>query len=68
MRVLSALACAVILAGCGLTSSPAEGLTFSPPAGWQSSPGIMGFMQFWRSPTNSEEVLMLFRSPKALNS
>ncbi|MBV8343586.1 MAG: hypothetical protein JO190_01160 [Candidatus Eremiobacteraeota bacterium] len=68
MRVLSALACAVILAGCGLTSSPAEGLTFAPPAGWQSSPGIMGFMQFWRSPTNSEEVLMLFRSPKQLNS
>jgi hypothetical protein len=59
--------CATILAGCGLTSSPAEGLAFRPPAGWQGSPGIMGFMQFWRSPTRSDEVLMLFRSPKQMD-
>jgi hypothetical protein len=26
----------------------------------------MGFMQFWRSPTNDQELLMLFRSPKPL--
>jgi hypothetical protein len=28
----------------------------------------MGFMQFWRPASNSEEVLMLFRSPKQLTT
>jgi hypothetical protein len=60
-------ACAALLAGCGLTSSPADDLTFAAPAGWRASPGIMGFMQFWTSPSNSDEVLMLFRSPKQLD-
>ena len=32
------------------TSSPADNLTFKAPAGWQASPGIMGFMQFWKAP------------------
>jgi hypothetical protein len=57
---------AIIQAGCSFGSSPAEGLNFQAPPGWQSSPGIMGFMQFWRSPTNDQEILMLFRSPKPL--
>lgn len=63
-----ALGCIVAIAqvGCGFGSSPAEGLRFSAPPGWRSSPGIMGLMQFWRSPTNDQEVLMLFRSPKPL--
>jgi hypothetical protein len=61
------LACALAMAGCGLTSSPADGLTFKPPAGWQASPGIMGFMQFWKSPSDDNEILMLFKSPKKLD-
>lgn len=66
--VLSSAVATAFLAGCGLTSSPADGLTFAAPAGWQSSPGIMGFMQFWTpGGSNSDEVLMLFRSPKQVD-
>ena len=54
--------------GCGFTSSPADNLTFKAPAGWQSSPGIMGFMQFWKAPSSNKEVLMLFKSPKPLDT
>ena len=54
------------LAGCSLAASPADGLTFKPPAGWSSSPGIMGFMQFWRPSSTEREVLMLFKSPTPL--
>jgi hypothetical protein len=67
MRRLSALAAALLLAGCGLTSSPADGLAFTAPAGWQASPGIMGFAQFWKPESDSDEVLMLFRSPRQLD-
>lgn len=49
-----------------MTASPADGLQFRAPEGWQPSPGIMGFMQFWKSPSNDREVLMLFKSPKPL--
>jgi hypothetical protein len=66
-RFLALAICAATLGGCGLTSSPAEGLDFHPPAGWQGSPGIMGFMQFWKPPSRSDEVLMLFRSPKQID-
>jgi hypothetical protein len=58
----------VALAGCGFTRSPAEGLQFQPPTGWTSSPGIMGFMQFWRPPTDDGEVLMLVKSPRPLQA
>jgi hypothetical protein len=68
LAVLPLAACALLLGGCGLTSSPAQDLTFSPPPGWKGSPGIMGFMQFWRSPDSDREVLMLFRSPKQLDA
>jgi hypothetical protein len=54
--------------GCGFTSSPADNLTFKAPAGWQSSPGIMGFMQFWKAPNSNKEVLLLFKSPKPLQT
>jgi hypothetical protein len=54
--------------GCGFTSSPADNLTFKAPAGWQGSPGIMGFMQFWKAPNGNKEVLMLFKSPKPLDT
>jgi hypothetical protein len=66
---IAAICCVPALAtmGCGFTASPAEGLQFAAPPGWQSSPGIMGFMQFWRPPVGNQEVLMLFKSPKPLN-
>src|SRR5580700_8390627 len=57
---------AVAQTGCAFSASPADGLTFQAPPGWQSSPGIMGFMQFWRPPSSDREVLMLFKSPKPL--
>ncbi|MGA8535124.1 MAG: hypothetical protein WB615_13530 [Candidatus Tumulicola sp.] len=62
------LSVVLISGGCGFTNSPADGLTFKPPAGWQSSPGIMGFMQFWRGPNASDEVLVLIKSPKPLQT
>jgi hypothetical protein len=66
-------ACVLLLSiltagGCGFTSSPADNLTFKAPAGWPSSPGIMGFMQFWKAPNGNKEVLMLFKSPKPLQA
>ena len=66
-RALCLVALATGLSGCGLTSSPADNLTFHAPAGWQGSPGIMGFMQFWKAPGNDAEVLMLFKSPKPMD-
>lgn len=60
------LALVLAASGCGFTSSPADNLTFTAPAGWQSSPGIMGFMQFWKAPNGNKEMLMLFKSPKPL--
>jgi hypothetical protein len=66
-RFTGPVLCVALLCGCGLTSSPADGLAFRPPAGWQGSPGIMGFMQFWKPPASSDEVLMLFRSPKQID-
>ncbi len=67
--VAGSAVCAMLLSACGLTSSPADGLTFTAPSGWQSSPGIMGFMQFWdhRLDAHTEEVLMLFRSPRQID-
>jgi hypothetical protein len=55
-----------MVAGCSFGASPADGLAFRPPPGWRSSPGIMGFMQFWRPPSSDREVLMLFKSPRPI--
>ncbi len=66
MRSFLAAFPALALAGCAFSSSPADDLQFKAPAGWQSSPGIMGFMQFWRPASSDQEVLMLFKSPKPL--
>lgn len=60
-------AVAIGAAGCGLTSSPADNLSFKPPPSWKGSPGIMGFMQLWRAPSN-DQVLMLFKSPKPIQT
>ncbi len=59
---------ALSASGCAFNSSPADGLQFRAPAGWRSSAGILGFVQFWRSPANDREVLMLFKSPTPLRS
>ncbi|HTU81474.1 MAG TPA: hypothetical protein VMF61_05050 [Candidatus Acidoferrales bacterium] len=67
MRLAAVCCAAAALAGCGLTNSPADNLTFSPPSGWQASPGILGFMQFWKPPHADDEVLMLFKSPKPID-
>ena len=61
------LAETVLLSGCGLTSSPADSLSFKAPKGWQAFPGIMGFMQFWKQP-GADAVLMLFKSPKPIKT
>jgi hypothetical protein len=63
----AAVGCALALAACAFNASPAQGLKFQPPPGWQSSPGIMGFMQFWRTP-NDREALILFKSPTPLTA
>jgi len=72
MRILTrAVAALAVLAAtaCALSASPADSLQhFQAPPGWRSSPGILGFMQFWRPPSNDREVLMLFKSPKPLKA
>ena len=63
-----ARACAARAAAGGAASPRARPTAsrFKAPPGWQASPGIMGFMQFWRPPDNDNEVLMLFKSPKPI--
>lgn len=71
MRLLrsaaAAVGCALTFAACGFNSSPAQDLRFAAPAGWQSSPGILGFMQFWRTP-DDREALILFKSPRPITA
>lgn len=55
-RALLSLAVLCVAAGCSF-KSPAENLDFKAPAGWNSTPSIMGF-QMWMSP-NKDEMLML---------
>jgi hypothetical protein len=59
---------ALVPAACGFHTSPADGLRFVAPSGWKPSPGILGFMQFWRSPYNDREMLMLFKSPRPMRT
>jgi hypothetical protein len=66
-RIGGAALLALGLCGCGFSASPADGLQFQAPPGWRASPGIMGFMQFWRPPAADNEVLMLIKSPKAIS-
>ena len=67
LSIAAAVLAATALSGCGLTSSPADSLSFKAPQGWQAFPGIMGFMQFWKQP-GADAVLMLFKSPKAIKT
>jgi len=72
MKALQTAASAVVViaslatGGCALNASPASGLQFQAPAGWQASPGVMGMMQFWRPPADDHQVLMLFKSPRKI--
>lgn len=65
-RVGIAILIALGAAGCAFNASPADGLRFQAPPGWRPSPGIMGFMQFWRPPAGDREILMLFKSPRPI--
>lgn len=67
LSILGAVLAGAMLSGCGLTSSPADTLSFKAPKGWQAFPGIMGFMQFWKQP-DADAVLMLFKSPKPIKT
>jgi hypothetical protein len=67
-RLLSTLVMvciAMALSGC---SSPAEGTSFQPPAGWKSTPGMFGRMQLWMNGTNSNDrqILMVIRGDKSM--
>ncbi len=68
LRVALVAMLAVAVGGCALQASPADGLRFEAPRGWQASPGIMGYMQFWRPPNNEREILMLFKSPRPMQT
>lgn len=50
------------VAGCG---SPADNTTFKAPAGWKSTPGIMGRFQMWMTGQgDGRQMLMLVRGDK----
>jgi hypothetical protein len=61
-------ALALTATGCGFNASPASGLQFQAPGGWRASPGILGMMQFWRPPADDQEVLILFKSPRPVQT
>lgn len=65
LSIGAAVLAAAVLSACGLTSSPADSLSFKAPKSWQAFPGIMGFMQFWKQP-GADAVLLLFKSPKPI--
>lgn len=50
----------VALSGCGILTSPADGLRFQPPNEWHSSLAILG-IQFWKPTDKSYEFLMLHK-------
>jgi hypothetical protein len=64
VHVAAALGAVVLLTACGLTKSPAEGINFVAPNGWQSTPGIMGRFQLWTGGANAKQVLMLMKLPQ----
>jgi hypothetical protein len=66
VRIAAILSAALMLTGCGMTSSPADNVTFVAPKGWHGSPGIMGLMQFWTSP-GGDQQLVLVKSPKKIS-
>ena len=68
LRVALVPMLALTVGGCALQASPADGLRFAAPGGWQASPGILGYMQFWRPPIDDREVLLLFKSPRPMQT
>jgi len=63
--LVPAVAASIVLAGCGLTTSPADGLNFHAPSGWQGTPGVMGRFQMWVSGGSKEQkqIVMLMKLP-----
>jgi hypothetical protein len=62
--VVAAAFAVASLTACGLTKSPADGLTFKAPDGWTATPGVMGRFQLWTSGGgDSAHVLMLLKLP-----
>jgi hypothetical protein len=63
-RVSMAAVAILMLSACGLTKSPADGLTFRAPDGWTGTPGIMGRFQLWTSPGDKDkQIVMLMKLP-----
>jgi len=56
-RALLSLAVLCVATGCSF-KSPADDLDFKAPAGWNGTPGIMGF-QMWMKPNKDGEMVML---------
>lgn len=65
VRIAAAMLATVLLVACGgLTQSPADGLNFRAPDGWQSTPGIMGRFQLWTTgESKDKQVLVLLKLP-----
>jgi hypothetical protein len=61
----TAMLATILLVGCGgLMKSPADGLTFRAPDGWQTTPGIMGRFQLWMTGEDKDkQVLVLLKLP-----
>jgi hypothetical protein len=60
-RVILGFAIALALVAC---SSPAQSVTFKPPAGWAATPSFFGF-QAWHS--SDDQALVLFKLPVTAN-
>ncbi len=60
MRMFFGLFCISVIAAC---SGPGDQTAFKPPAGWNSTPGIMGRFQMWMS---GEQILMLIRGDQSM--
>nr|MDQ2681382.1 hypothetical protein [Candidatus Eremiobacteraeota bacterium] len=54
------LFCAAIAAGCG---SATDNLDFKAPAAWKATPSILGMMQGWTNPSDSNQIVMLMKLP-----
>ncbi len=65
VRIAVTTLATVLLVACGgLTQSPADGLNFRAPEGWQSTPGIMGRFQLWSNGDGKDkQVLILMKLP-----
>lgn len=61
MRLFLGALCVAALCGCG---GPADDTQFKPPAGWKSTPGIMGRFQMWMS---GDQIVMVIKGDKNMS-